>query len=198
MAGQKGFSTAFTLFAYFFVLVNLFVVFPATVWAVNSPKVKDIFQSSSFKVTGDLDFNAKLQLAGKYIAYITLLYFILTQFVMSARGATSSPSPVVQKDSSAVETFNRCLINTLEESAIFIPNYFYWVIANSTKNDSHLIALFPLLWIFGRIVFTIGYVSGIMLGLSNLRGMGKVISLGISVMLVLRNIEWHGFENMLW
>lgn len=93
-------------------------------------------------VASKTSLEQKVTLAGYGLAAIAVMFVILTLCVIFSRVLTVSPvtsiqpqnmthfitkNPVTHANNKVVATFDRCLVNTLEQAWIFIPNYLIWI-----------------------------------------------------------------------
>jgi len=131
-------------------------------------------------------FEAKLGLLVTLASWISVLILINVLMVMFTRILTASSNPVTREDPTFIKALNRCLTNTLEQTAVFLPLLACWILNHSTLPQKSDAVFFTAVFIIGRLCFLVGYVLGVFIGLPTLRGYGFVLTVGPSVFLILR------------
>ena len=108
------------------------------------------------------------------------------------RYITLSPNPLVRQDPPMILFFNRVLLNTLEQFAIFFPILAYWTLKFSTEANKHEVLIFGMIWIISRVIYLIGYgFNFISTRLSTFRVFGFQTGLLVAVVLALRIFGKH-------
>lgn len=118
-------------------------------------------------------------------AAILLALATLVEAVAHERLFHASIDPLAGADSRRLEVNRRCLENTLEQTAIFVPGLF--LLAHYT-GDLRAVAATAIIWTFGRWAFWIGYQFGPMW-----RGLG-VFSMFQSLLVLMYGVGSFGFE----
>ncbi|MBC9033343.1 MAPEG family protein [Sphingomonas sp. JC676] len=123
-----------------------------------------------------------LQCAG---AAILLALMTMVEAVAHERLYHTSIDPLAGADSSRLEVNRRCLQNTLEQTAIFVPGLF---LLAHYAGDLRAVAATAIVWTLGRWAFWIGYHIGPMW-----RGLGA-FSMFQSLLVLMYGVGSFGFE----
>jgi len=122
-------------------------------------------------------------------AAILLALVPLIEAVAHERLYHASIDPLAGADSRRLEVNRRCLQNTLEQTAVFVPGLF---LLAHYAGDLRAVAATAIVWTLGRWAFWIGYQLGPMW-----RGLG-VFSMFQSLMVLLYGVASFGFELAGW
>ncbi len=172
----------------FLAIIPHSISFPLTIisciHALNSNCLIDYFKLS---VALNVNFEYKVSLLAKLSAWVALVLIFNVLSVIGARVISKAPNPLKDQQNETVLIFNRILSNTVEQSLVFLPLLANWII-NSSNNAADIkqgITL-AIIWIAGRVLFSITYFLGFLVDFSVLRVFGFVPTLLPSVILALR------------
>ena len=116
--------------------------------------------------------------------------------VIGARVATSAINPLKDNNNQLVTLFNKILSNSIEQTIIFIPLLANFIINDSNSDDNLKQAVvLAIIWIIGRILFSLAYYLGYMVDFTQLRGFGFFPTIFPSVILSLRLAGINLFLN---
>jgi hypothetical protein len=103
------------------------------------------------------NFEAKVTTLVLVSALISLFIAFCVVGIILSRYATSSPNPLSKQDPAIILFFNRVILNTLEQIAIFLPILAYWTLKFSTDANKHEVLIFGILWVASRFLYILGY-----------------------------------------
>lgn len=141
-----------------------------------------IFDERSIETEKD-----KINLLKTMLLYLACFLFSLTSLTMFTRIITVSPNPAKGKDNLLINTFNRIIGNTIEQSVIFF-GFFVSVLYGGSDfageiGNEKLLALAGLFF-YGRIAFAIGYFLVSLTGIPTWRSHGFGINMFTNVILL--------------
>ncbi len=133
------------------------------------------------------NFEAKITMI-LFIAMLISAFIVLCVLgTIIGRVATTSANPLAKQDPPIILFFNRVLLNTLEQMAIFLPIFSYWTVKYSSEDNKHEVIIFGVLWVFGRLLFLLGYgFTFISEHLSTMRTIGFEVNIITTIILVSR------------
>ena len=117
------------------------------------------------------------------IGMVVIFNFILTILL---RYATSSPNPLLKKDSEIVDLCNLIARNTIEQSIPFFTIYLAWALNLCNNENKHELFIYPLLWTLGRAIFIFGYIFQYFTKIVTLRAFGFSINVMVTLHLLVR------------
>jgi hypothetical protein len=133
------------------------------------------------------NFEAKITTLVLVSALISVFIAFCVIGIILSRYATHSPNPLARQDPPVILFFNRVMLNTLEQTVIFLPILAYWTLKFSTEANKHEVLLFGLVWFASRCLYLLGYgLNFVSKFLSLFRVYGFQIGLLIPVVLGLR------------
>lgn len=155
-------------------------------WSAQSCKCAELISS---QFPEDWSLEGKLKFISKAASFVAIYLFIVVIKTALARLLTASSNPHSQKDSSIIQTLNKVLQNSLEQSTIFLGALSYWILTSSNKDDGVKATVLVLLFLFGRCMFAVGiFVNLYFPQIIIMRVYSVFISLIISALLILKSI----------
>ena len=145
---------------------------------------KNISQIVKISIPVIMNTEAKLSLFFTLLSFIALVITLNVILVIICRGIFNNTNPIDNNDHKIIIVLNRVLLNTLEQSAIFVPLLGNFIFSQSTKENLYLAVNLSLIWILGRVIFLVCYLIGSMINLPAIRGAGFMTSLFPSAYLI--------------
>jgi hypothetical protein len=133
------------------------------------------------------NFEAKITSLVFISIFISVFVALCVFGTILGRYITTSPNPLMKQDPPMILFFNRVLLNTLEQTAIFFPLLAYWTLKYSNESNKHEVFIFGLVWVLSRLLYVIGYgFNFINKNLSLFRVFGFQIGFFIAPIIALR------------
>ena len=103
--------------------------------------------------------------------------------VMNMRMLGMKPSPYKYQDPVYISLVNRIIANTMEQTMVFVPLFSFYVLAVATEVTRDITAGLILVFLFGRLMFTVGYLFQELSNLIWLRVWGFAMTLLVNILL---------------
>jgi len=116
------------------------------------------------------------------LATVPLVISVFT--VMFTRMFTSAGNTLESTDTEFLVVQKNILQNNLEQTFLFLVNYF----SVATELSNETLALVGLLFVSSRLLYYLSYPLGVLVGFQPLRGPGFILSFGLTVSLLKLNI----------
>ena len=130
----------------------------------------------------------KLYLVLRPGLFIGLFLFAVTMMIMSLRVFTGRSNPVKYEDPLIIGALNRILLNSLEQTVIFLLSYSYFVFFVCTQNQARKTYFLACLFVLARIIFLITYSVGVAVNVPSLRSIGFWINVLVQSTLIAENL----------
>lgn len=128
--------------------------------------------------------------------YVVALFLLGNVLIVSLlRGLSGKIYPFAEGDNLLINTFNRVIQNTIEQSFIFFPLFSHYVLTVSTEKDSKTAFLYVLVFIVGRLIFLGGYLFNLITKIVGLRVSGFAMNVIVNILLVVKFIGCPHFEK---
>jgi hypothetical protein len=134
-----------------------------------------------------INFEYKVSLAFRIGSLIAVYLFLNVLSVIASRFATGAANPLKDQGNDMVNTFNKVLTNSVEQTLIFFPLFANYII-NLTQNEDEIkfgLSL-ALIWLIGRVLFFVTYPLGTLINFSSIRAIGFIPTLFPSIILALK------------
>lgn len=143
----------------------------------------DILKIDANEVTSEnLSTETKFTLLFFPWVSIAMLLLIVTIHIVSFRIFTGRPDALRNENNRVMNALNRVLLNTMEQSFIFLGVYSFLVFKNKI-NVSESIA-FSIAFIVARFVYAFGYMIQGMTNFILIRATGMTITIFVNIVLV--------------
>lgn len=112
--------------------------------------------------------------------WLSLYLMGLAVTIMTLRILTGKSTPASGNDPIYMNTINRIITNTIEQSIIFAGLFAPILFSEDNHVDKiggNRVLTLAALFVIGRVVYAVGYLLGTMTGISSCRGMGFSIGL---------------------
>jgi len=133
----------------------------------------------------------------KMLSFTAILIFIQTLFVGFSRLLTLSPNPQAEKDNSLINTFNKAIQNTLEQTFVFFALFSFWFVTIATEADAQRALHLVFLYLFARIVFTFGMLFNMITSIILFRSYAMHVNIVLIVYLIARCAQCPCFNGLL-
>lgn len=118
---------------------------------------------------------------------------------MTIRIITAKTTPASGNDSVVVNTLNRIIYNTIEQSIIF-AGFFGTILFSKADHVSKIggsrVMALASLFIVGRIFYFGGYVFGALTGFGTFRSMGFALGLGNIIFMAFYHLGFNLFAHL--
>jgi uncharacterized MAPEG superfamily protein len=149
---------------------------------------------SIFKIKMITSPTDQIDIAIRFAFFLSCYLFITSALVMMMRILTGAGSPATAEDPVSIRTLNRIILNTVEQSIIFVGLYLPLFLSTETKISSQRILSLASLFIVGRILFALGYLIGSLTKISSFRSFGFAVNLIVNVLLASHYFGINLFE----
>jgi len=95
---------------------------------------------------------------------------------------------VKYEDPLIIGALNRILLNSLEQTVIFLLSYSYFVFFVCTQNQARKTYFLACLFVLARIIFLITYSVGVAVNVPSLRSIGFWINVLVQSTLIAENL----------
>lgn len=140
--------------------------------------------------------NDKIWLVETLGVWFAIYLFGIATLVMLMRIVSGKSSPASQTDPVYINTLNRIITNTIEQSVIFAglygPILFSGRDSMSRIGGAKTLAIASI-FVVGRVLFGIGYVLGSITGISPFRSFGFATAVVLNVVLVSYHLGFDSF-----
>lgn len=129
--------------------------------------------------------------------WLSLYLLGLAVTIMSLRILTGKSTPASGNDPIYMNTINRIITNTIEQSIIFAGLFVPLLFSDDnhvSKIGGNRVLTLAALFVVGRVVYAVGYLLGAMTGISSFRGLGFSIGLIISVLMASYHLGFNLFN----
>lgn len=129
--------------------------------------------------------------------YVALYLFGLASAVMSLRILTGKSTPASNNDPIFINTLNRIITNTIEQTIIFAGLYgalLFSDVSHITKIGGAKVLAIASLFVIGRVIYLIGYILGAITKIPTFRSGGFAIGLFVNTILVLYHFGFNSFN----
>jgi len=130
----------------------------------------------------------KLYLVMRPGLFIGLFLFSVTIMIMGLRIFTGKSNPVKYEDPFIIGALNRILLNSLEQTVIFLLSYSYFVFFVCTQNQARKAYFLASLFVLARIIFLITYSVGVAVNVPSLRSVGFWMNVLVQTTLFAENL----------
>jgi len=97
-------------------------------------------------------------------------------------------NPALRDDPAVLKVLGKSLTNSIEQTLIYVPLLAHWILSHSGETNKQEAVLLTAIFLVGRVLFLLGYTLGSAIGIPTLRSVGFAMTVGPSVLLVLRII----------
>lgn len=128
---------------------------------------------------------------------MALYLFGLSTAVMSLRILTGKSTPASNNDPVVINTLNRIITNTIEQSVIF-AGLFGVILFSDSNNVGKIggvrVLAIASLFVIARICYLIGYILGTVTKVSSFRSFGFAIGVALNGMMALYHLGFNTFD----
>jgi len=169
------------------------ISFPLTIFSIYYfLKTKCLINLFNLSISHEVNFEIKISLLVRITAWISAVLIFNVLSVIGARIFYQAANPLKDQNKEIITMFNKILTNSVEQTLIFIPLLANWIINESQSSDDLKKGIsLAIIWIIGRILFSIGYFFGYLTNFTLLRIFGFVPNLFTSALLLLRLLGIH-------
>ena len=181
------------IYVFFPQIISFVLTILAIYYSLSTNYLLNLFKLS---IPHEININTKISLLARIAAWISVVLVFNVFSVIGARVATSAINPLKDNNNQLVTLFNKILSNSIEQTIIFIPLLANFIINDSNSDDNLKQAVvLAIIWIIGRILFSLAYYLGYMVDFTQLRGFGFFPTIFPSVILSLRLAGINLFLN---
>lgn len=181
------------IYVFFPQIISFVLTILAIYYSLSTNYLLNLFKLS---IPHEININTKISLLARIAAWISVVLVFNVFSVIGARVATSAINPLKDNNNQLVTLFNKILSNSIEQTIIFIPLLANFIINDSNRDDNLKQAVvLAIIWIIGRILFSLAYYLGYMVDFTQLRGFGFFPTIFPSVILSLRLAGINLFLN---
>jgi hypothetical protein len=164
------------------------LAFPLTIFlCYNALKSSFLLDYLNISLPHEFNFENKISILARIASWISLVLIFNLFTVIGARVYSKAANPLKDQNNELVTVTNKILTNSVEQTMIFLPLLVNWVInCSSTEADLKQGVSLAIIWVAGRILFSIGYFLGYLRNFTVLRVFGFAPTLFPSVILASR------------
>lgn len=148
-------------------------------------------------IPNNFTMEGKIVFILKMLSFTAIVIFVQTLLVVVSRLLTLSPNPQAEKDNSLINTINKAIQNTLEQTFIFFALFSFWFISYASEADAQRALHLVFLFLFARIVFTFGMIFNMITSIILFRAYAMHVNLVLIVYLIARNVQCPCFAGFL-
>jgi len=164
------------------------LAFPlTTLLCYNALRSSFLLDYVNISLPHEFNFEDKISILARIASWISLVLIFNLFTVIGARVFSKAANPLKDHTNELVTVTNKILTNSVEQTMIFLPLLVNWVInCSSTESELKQGVSLAIIWVAGRILFSIGYFFGYLTNFTVLRVFGFAPTLFPSVILASR------------
>jgi len=172
------------IYVFFPHIISFFLTTLTIYYWLNSDFILNLLKIS---IPHEINIATKISLIARIAAWISVVLVFNVFSVIGARIVSSAVNPLKDNNNQLVMLFNKILSNSIEQTIIFMPLLANFIMNDSDSDDNLKQAVvLAVIWIIGRILFSLGYYLGYMVNFTVLRVFGFIPTISPSVILILR------------
>ena len=164
------------------------LAFPLTIFlCYNALKSSFLLDYFNISLPHEFNFENKISILARIASWISLVLIFNLFTVIGARVYSKAANPLKDQNNDLVTVTNKILTNSVEQTMIFLPLLANWLInCSSTEAELKQGVSLAIIWVAGRVLFSIGYFLGYLRNFTVLRVFGFAPTLFPSVILASR------------
>jgi len=174
-----------SLINYVFAGAGTAVGFGAIQYALQNVKIP---KELAHHVPALWTFETKITLIASLASWIAIFLLLHSILMIVFRVLLGTNNPALRDDPAVLKVLGKSLTNSIEQTLIYVPLLAHWILSHSGETNKQEAVLLTAIFLVGRVLFLLGYTLGSAIGLPTLRSAGFAMTVGPSVLLVLRII----------